>query len=304
MENKDKEAFLKNWDISSHPNAISELSPKEFAEDLLLIRQGLPLKETTHLITWWRTAAAIAAVLAIFFTFYLTWPGLQDDMHSGTLSALKVAPGQKKQLMLADGSKVWVNAGSELRYPEKFIGNTREIYLSGEAYFDVHHDPSKPFIIHTANVVTTVLGTAFNIREDKTKHTIEVTVARGRVSVANGDRMLGIITPDQQISFNTSSEKVIQQNVDALKIASWQKTDLQFEDVTFAEVAKRLEERFGVKISFANEKIKACRFTGASLTGEKLDEVLKTICGFNNASYQTRDDGSIIIDGPGCNNQP
>ena len=249
----------------------------------------------------WRRLAAVAAVLAICFTLYLEWPALQSLVHSTQLTALTVPLNQQKQIKLADGSKVWINSNSQLKYPQQFNGKTREVYLSGEAYFDIKHDAGKPFIIHTGKVITTVLGTAFDIKEDKISHTVVVTVTRGKVSVANGDRQLGIITPNQQISYNLLDSKSTQTEVDAKQAIAWQKTDLHFEDITFAEAALELEERFNVKINFSNDKIKDCRFTGTALKGEKLDKILKVICAFNNATYQTKSDGSIVINGSGCN---
>ena len=249
----------------------------------------------------WRRIAAVAAVLAIFFTLYLEWPSLQNRLHPVQLTALTVPVNQQKQITLADGSKIWVNAGSQLKYPQQFNGETREVYLSGEAYFDIKHDASKPFIIHTGKIITTVLGTAFDIKEDKISHTIQVTVTRGKVSVANGKKRLGVITPNQQISFNLLDSKFVQTEVDANQAIAWQKSELHFEDITFAEAASQLQQRFNVKINFSNDKIKNCRFTGTALRGEKLDKILKVICAFNNATYQTKPDGSIIIDGNGCN---
>jgi ferric-dicitrate binding protein FerR (iron transport regulator) len=248
----------------------------------------------------WKYIAAAAAVLAIFFTAYLEWPVLQNRLHSVSLTALHVPVNQKKQVTLADGSRIWINAGSELKYPGVFNGKTREVYLAGEAYFDIQHDVSKPFIIHTGKVITTVLGTAFNIKEDKNQHTVVVTVTRGKVSVANGNEPLGIITPNQQISFNTDNNQHSQVNVDAKQAIAWQENDIHFDDITFADAAKQLQQRFKVKINFANEKIKNCRFTGTALEGQKLDSILKVICAFNNATYQTMADGSISINGPGC----
>ena len=249
----------------------------------------------------WRRLAAVAAVLAIFFTLYLEWPALQSFLHPVQLTALTVSLNQQKQITLADGSKVWVNAGSQLKYPQQFNGKTREVYLSGEAYFDIKHIANKPFIIHTGKVVTTVLGTAFDIKEDKINHTIKVTVIRGKVSVANGNKQLGILTPDQQISFNLLNSKATQMEVDAGQAIEWQKAELHFEDVTFAEAASQLQQRFNVKINFSNDKVKNCRFTGTALKVEKLDKILKVICAFNGATYQTKADGSILIDGAGCN---
>lgn len=249
----------------------------------------------------WRRIAAVAAVLAVFSMVYLEWPALQNRRHPVQLTALTVPLNQQKQITLADGSHVWINASSKLKYPQQFNGKTREVYLSGEAYFDVQHDASKPFIIHTGKTVTTVLGTAFDIKEDKTKHTIVVTVTRGKVSVANGKKLLGVITPNQQISFNVLDSKAFQTEVDANQAIAWQKNELHFEDITFAEAALQLQQRFHVKINFSNDKIKDCRFTGTALKGEKLDKILKVVCAFNNAIYQTKTDGSIMIDGAGCN---
>ncbi|SEA51393.1 FecR family protein [Pedobacter hartonius] len=258
----------------------------------------LPLPGKKRLL--WQRIASIAAALLISFALYLEWQPIKMHFQPVQFNTLHVPPKHKKQVHLADGSQVWINEGSELKYPEIFEGRTREVYLSGEAYFDIAHNAAKPFIIHTGKVVTTVLGTAFNIREDQNNHTVVVTVTRGKVSVADEHKLLGIIIPDQQISFNTSKNEVVKAVVDAQQVIAWQHSDLHFEDVSFAEAALKLQQRFNVKISFSNEKLKNCRFTGTSLNGEKLEKILKVICAFNNASYQTRPDGSILIGGKGC----
>ncbi|GAB2982315.1 FecR domain-containing protein [Mucilaginibacter puniceus] len=295
-------SLLESWYLKHNIHSIKELSLSEFNEDLELIGRGLPLYVPVRKIKWLPSVTAAAAILIIFFSVYIGWPVLQNRLHPIQLTALHAPVNQKKQITLPDGSQIWVNAGSELRYPALFNGKNREVYLNGEAYFDIKHDADRPFIIHTGNVLTTVLGTAFNIKEDIHTHTVQVTVTRGKVSVADDNQQLAILTPNQQIIFNTASKQIVKQAVDATQVIAWQKTDLQFDDVTFAEASKKLEQRFRVRIDFANERIKGCRFSGASLNGEKLDRVLKTICDYNNATYKTQPDGSIIIDGPGCNN--
>lgn len=249
----------------------------------------------------WLRIGATAAVLTICFSLYLGTPLFQNRLRPVKFGILKVPASQKKAITLADGSRVWVNTGSELRYPRAFNGKKREVYLSGEAYFDIHHDVTKPFIIHTGNLSTTVLGTAFNIKEDKNKHTIQVTVTRGKVSVADGRRLLGVLIPNQQIRFNTLNAEASQSNVNANEVISWKQDDLHFEDVSFGQAIARLEQHFNVKISISNPKLKNCRFTGTSLNGEELNNILKVMCAFNNATYQTKSDGSILIDGEGCN---
>lgn len=246
----------------------------------------------------WRSIAAVAAVVLVAFLF-LQSP-LRRAQDSTQLIALITQPTQKKQVRLADGSLVWVNAGSTLRYPKIFSGGLREVYLSGEAYFDIAHDASKPFIIHTGTTITRVLGTAFNIKEDKKTHTIKVTVTRGKVSVADGDHLLGILTPDQQISFNSENNKVVKAHVDAEQAISWRQKDLQFEDISFGDAVAQLQEQFHVKIAFSNDKLRNCRFSGTSLNGEELNKVLDVICAINKATYTENTDGSILIKGVGC----
>ena len=249
---------------------------------------------------WWGTVAAVAAMVAIVFGVYINWPAIQNNINPVQLTVLNVPANQKKQVVLADGSIIRVNSFSQIKYPKVFNRKAREVYLSGEAYFDIKHDATRPFIIHTGKVVTTVLGTAFNIKEDNQLHTIVVTVTRGKVSVANGKQQLGVITPNQQISFDVVSNKVMQAAVDTKQIIAWE-GDIHFDDIAFADAAAQLQDRFKVKISFTNEKVKACRFTGTALKADKLDDILKVICALNNATYQTKPDGSILIDGPGCN---
>lgn len=248
----------------------------------------------------WKMAVAAAAAAIILFTAYLEWSVFNPLLPQNRMTALTVPANQKKQIILADGSKIWVNEGSELKYPKKFDGQTREVYLKGEAYFDIQHDATKPFIIHTGKLITTVLGTAFNIREDQTLHTIVVTVTRGKVGVTNGKQQLGIIRPNQQISFNSIQETSVQTRVNAQSVIAWQEKDMHFDDLTFAEAALQLQKRFHVKINFSNDHLKNCRFSGTALTGDQLDKILKVICSFNHATYQQRPDGSILIDGPGC----
>ena len=257
----------------------------------------IPIK---RLKTLWRSIAAVAAVLIIFFSVYLIQSTSDNQEALVEQTVLKTAANQKQELALADGSKVWVNSGSELTYPKTFDGKTREVYLSGEAYFDIKHDVTRPFLIHTGKVITTVLGTAFNIKEDKTSHTVVITVTRGKVSVGDGNKTLGILTPNQQISYNIDSQTTIQAQVDVASVIAWQQQEIRFEDITFANAAAILEKRFKVKITFSNEKVKKCQFTGAALTGDNLDKILKVQCAFNGATYKTNPDGSIIIDGPGC----
>lgn len=257
----------------------------------------IPRKKTTMRL--WQNVAAVAAILAFFVTLVANWSAIRNGDDPLKLTILSVPVNQKKKITLDDGSIVWINSSTEFKYPKKFNGRTREVYLSGEAYFDIHHNAAKPFIVHTGKVITTVLGTAFNINAHKDLSTVVVTVTRGKVSLADQDRLLGYISPNQQITYNIKEKIERKIAIDAKSIA-WQ-GDLYFDDMTFEEAAGLLEQRFKVKITFTNSKVRNCRFSGTALEGNNLDQVLKVICAFNHAVYKHNTDGSISIDGNGCN---
>lgn len=243
--------------------------------------------------------AAAAAVLFIALSVYFGWPLLEKGRLSADLTAVTVPDHQKKQVILPDGSKVWLNEGSKLEYAKAFNGKSRTVYLSGEAYFDIQHDSSKPFLIHTGKLLTTVLGTAFNIKADE--QTLVVTVTRGKVKVEDDGKLLSILTPNQQVSVNLSNSAFTEKTVDAKAVINWQDSDLLFDDITFGDAVLQLQQHFHVRITFNNDQLKNCRFSGSALNGDNLEKILKVICAFNHARWETKSDGSIIIDGPGCN---
>jgi transmembrane sensor len=298
-ENRNSESGWSKLDKASKDQWLSGV----FEDIQRSIHQGdatvVPLHQKKNLFKW-QNIAAVAAITLLFSTLFIAWPILKEDFAVSELTSVTTPNNEKKLIVLSDNSRVWANAGTTIKYSKEFDDEKREVWLTGEAYFDIHHDTRHPFIIYTGKLVTTVLGTAFNIKEDKKQHTIAVTVTRGKVSVANSNRILGILSPNQQITFNTDKNKGIQQTVDARQIIAWKQNDLHFEDVSFAAAAKQLEQYFGVNISFANEKLKTCRFTGTSIKGENIEKILKVICEFNNAIYKMDANGDIIIYGEGC----
>lgn len=249
---------------------------------------------------WWKNWVAVAAIITAFLVIFSFWPYLTEEFSSPTLVHLKMPEATKQQITLSDGSRVWINAGSELKYAAEFKGDTREVYLSGEAYFDIKKDPKHPFIVHTGKLTTTVLGTAFNIKTDAKNKQIKVTVTRGKVKVSNGKQTLGLLIPDQQMVYNTADQTYQQYKVDATKSINWLPNDLFFDNATFGEAAKILGERFNVKIEFANEQIKNCRFSGTAMAHKEIEEILEVICRFNNSTYK-RERNTITISGNGCN---
>jgi transmembrane sensor len=248
----------------------------------------------------WQSIAAIAACVAIFVTLFLERTDIYHSFTHDSLVTVNAPAEQKMEITLSDGSSVWINAGSELKYPKAFNGKTREVYLSGEAYFDIKHSASKSFIVHTGKIITTVLGTAFNINAPNTSEKVIITVTSGKVSVSNQKQLIAFLTPNQQITYNTKGDTHTEEVVDVSEAIAWQQSDMHFEDITFQEAAKTLEQRFKLKILFANDKIKNCRFSGTALKGNNIDQILRVLCAFNKASYRYSTNNIIIVDGAGC----
>lgn len=255
----------------------------------------------------WIIWAAASLLLGIFaFWFYSSNSESSNKAKQAQAIASRTNPviklatiNEHKKIKLPDGSIVILNNGSKLEFPKNFSGNTREIILEGEGYFDIKHNAEKPFIVHTGKISTTVLGTAFNIKAYDKENNVVVTVTRGKVMVKNENKTLGIIVPDQQIVFNKTEMESSLSPVVASKIVEWQEKDLYFDDVTMDEAASQLAKRFNIKIKFASEESRSCRFTATFLKGESLEEILEVITSFNHITYQKKA-GEIIISGNGC----
>ncbi|TKC58035.1 DUF4974 domain-containing protein [Pedobacter hiemivivus] len=163
--------------------------------------------------------------------------------------------GQRAKITLADGTLVYMGPASTLKYPEQFSDSTRVIALKGEAFFEVAHNPQKPFIIHTQNIRTQVLGTSFKVNAIKGRP-FEVQVATGKVRV---DRVnpgqtehLAVLTPGQQVTLSSLNSTAILGQVAVQDVRGWKNSKLVFKDQSIGEIAGQLERAYDVQFSFKN----------------------------------------------------
>lgn len=247
--------------------------------------------------TWLKVAAAVVLIAAASI-FYLDRAQL---MKPDVVAIPKVIRQTAHRfLTLPDGTSVILKGASRLSYSGKLNGATREVRLVGEGYFDVRHDASRPFIIHTGEIQTTVLGTAFDIKAIEGENKVLVTVTRGKVKVGSRGAVYGIITPNQQMICNVETQQYSQSKVNADQVVAWKDEDIYFDDVTVAEIAKTLEERFKVNIKFGNESIKSCKLSATFLKKQSLTQVLEVIKQFNQVNYSFNDPQTILLTGDGC----
>lgn len=228
----------------------------------------------------------IAALLLLAAGTYLFFAGRQSKSDPRTFAA---AYGEKKNLQLPDGSVVILNAGSKISIPDNFGVHTRDIYLKGEAFFDVKHNKALPFIVHTADMDVKALGTAFNVKAYPADKMTEASLVRGLVEVTlkKDQNQKVLLHPNQKIQWKQEREdkkgqltglqndkkmiplstgNLIQQltktDSDDIKEIAWTENKLVFADESFAEIASQLERWYGVKLEFMNDEIRQYRFTG------------------------------------------
>lgn len=254
--------------------------------------------------TWGRVAAIFGVILLVAGAYW----GLSKKDRSGRqaepelAAADKSSPLNKKEIIhLPDGSTVIMNADSKLDYPAVFAGKTREVYLSGEGFFEIVHLPGKPFLVHTGKVRTRVLGTAFDIKAYPADEAIEVTVTQGKVQVLKGNRELVLLLDNQQLRFTKKSEDIrLRQIADIKSVIAWKPEEIRFDDISLLEAASRIGERFNMKVEFVNPAVKDCRITATFYGDDMLNEMMTVICGVSQSNF-TIFDNKIIIDGKGCN---
>ena len=293
------------WEKVKKENVSYPVEWERMYQEVIHTEDKLPAISRNSNRSWLKIAAAALILFTGTLLYrYLSYrPAIIPNTEHETVASIKkdksAGTAKKQTIHLPDGSTVILNAESHLDYPSAFSGKTREIYLSGEAYFDVKHDPAKPFLVHTGKIITRVLGTAFDIRAYPEDESINVTVTRGKVQVLKENKSLGLITANQQISFSKTTEVAVQKTVDSKSLVAWKPEEIAFNDVSMLDAAKKIEERFDVEIAFANPLIKNCRVTATFSADDMLDEMLTVICGVTKSQY-TIQNNKIIINGKGC----
>jgi ferric-dicitrate binding protein FerR (iron transport regulator) len=183
-----------------------------------------------------------------------------------------------KYLLLPDSTQVWLNAGSSLEFPGHFNEQKREVFLSGEAYFDVKHADKIPFIIHTGKVSTTVLGTAFNIKAYPDRKSIIVSVSRGKVSVSRDDELIATLTKGQQVKLSSGDNHITEKNIALTEVAAWQQGNMVYEDERFEDIIADLERTYNVSIRVDNTSIRNLQVSTSFRREIGIEQALEVLC--------------------------
>ena len=210
-----------------------------------------------------------------------------------TMHSLYVPRGSEFQLVLADGTRVYLNSGTRLDYPTGFGPESRTVTLDGEAFFDVVSDASRPFIVRTPGMDITVTGTLFNIMSYEGEPA-EATLVEGTVSVVAGEYPSIVLSPGQQARIETTSKKPEIRQVNVNDYTSWTRGVFTFRDMQLKDLALRLERWYDVKISFTDPAVADMRFTGAIEKDKPLENLLALVEKSAGIDF-TEKEGQIIL---------
>jgi len=257
------------------------------------------------------TAAAMVAA-GLFFTinYFVT-------NRDGGIKTYAAAYGERKNIQLPDGSIVTLNAGSNIKINKKYGTTTRDVYLEGEAFFEVKHDTGLPFIVHTPAMDVKALGTAFNVKAYLNEKTTETALIRGLVEVTlkEDNNLKMLLYPNQKIEWqhqNANSnlsiakkvtatnvtdslkKKLMVTNTGDIKEIAWKENKLIFDDEDFDDIAILLERWYGAKINFKDSSIRNYRFTGI-FEKEDLNTVLDFLKESRSFNYTIERGETLII---------
>jgi ferric-dicitrate binding protein FerR (iron transport regulator) len=210
---------------------------------------------------WLTHAAAILLIPVLAFLFYTLSEKKTESLRYANLAVDSleiISPiGSRTIVQLSDGSVVHLNYGSKLKYPQLFSGDTREVKLVGEGFFEVAHNPEKPFIVKTGSLNVKALGTAFNVLAYADDDVIETTLVNGKVVLEQQEmegsiRTIGCMKPGQHVQYNVETENISSCYVNVEEYTAWKEGKLMFIDTPIEEVTEKLGRMFNVDIELAD----------------------------------------------------
>lgn len=292
---KEFEEFFAYINEASHNELIRELIKKAYDEtgqsnsSLTYVNEGGTLiipepawneQQVTRLQP--RKKKRVFIALAASVVVLLTGVGwLMNRPVQKQVSALDkkiTRRSEYKYMLLPDSSQVWLNAASTLEYPHQFASGKREVFLTGEAYFDVKHADKQPFLIHTGKVTTLVLGTAFNIKAYPGRENIIVSVSRGKVRVNYDEKEVATLTPGQQVKVSNTNKPVVQKKIAPAETAPWQQGNLVYDDETINDIVADLERIYDVTIRVQNETLGSERISTSFKREIGIEHALQVLC--------------------------
>ena len=206
---------------------------------------------------------------------------------------LNVPYGEKYSIVLPDGTKVFLNAGTTLRYPDHFEGGSREVYLNGEAYLEVTKDAEHPFVVKTEEVEVKVLGTVFNVNAYPEGEWVRTTLVEGKVEAVCGGRLF-VMEPGMQVAYSKGTGETEYKKVDTHLFTSWKDGYYEFEEMELGELMPLLGRWYAVGVDFEEPELKRLKFSGRLQRYETVADLVKMLEYTGDVVFEVKNDRILV----------
>ncbi|MFA5330697.1 MAG: FecR domain-containing protein [Prolixibacteraceae bacterium] len=274
------------WENSRKPFSASEIRVDREKMKDKLIEQLSQTSKVRNLRLWFVRAAAI---LALPVMLGLGWYLGNSDNTGETQQCEVTAPkGQISKCVLADGTQIWLNAGSTITYDPVLRGETREVKLNGEAYFKVSKNEHKPFIVTTEHARIKVLGTVFNLKAYSGEDKVETTLEEGNVEFSLiGSKTAPVeLKPGEQVVYDIAKKQIEVGSVDTYLHTAWKDGKYVFKDADLQTIIQELEKLYDVRIHVKDDKLLGIRFRGMFEYEENIFSAMETLEAITNLKYR------------------
>lgn len=258
--------------------------------DLLKVKANF--SKNSGMKRWLTSYQRIAAILLVPFIVYSVWSFYTNAMGTGpsiSMKSMETSYGVRSQILLADGTKVFLNSGSKLFYPEEFTGNTREVRLEGEAYFEVESDVKHPFYVELGGMKLKATGTKFNITNYQVGQNAYIFLEHGKVELVTGfgakEVQQVIMKEGEVVMYNRVKRQYQVNGTDGQRYLGWKEGKLIFRNDNIRDVASRLGYWYNAEITVTDETLYEYIFT-ATFKYETLEEALKLLSYSSPISYR------------------
>jgi ferric-dicitrate binding protein FerR (iron transport regulator) len=273
-----KEELLRGIEAANTPLAQEPNYKKLFVQLWRKIEQNNKKNTSKTRFLYGFAKIAAAVVIGLFIGLYIH--SIETKRTEPVYYAAHSPKGSVSEMILPDGSVIFLNAGSKIRYSVDGANGQREVFLSGEAWFDVARNEKKPFLVHTPYYDVKVTGTKFNVKAYDSDEIVTTTLEEGQVIVQSGDNLKLSdnisLHPGEQVVFHKKDKSAVVKNVNTKWYTSWKDNKLVFVNMDLKELVVLLERKYGVEIEVTNKEILDLHFDG-TIKNETIIEFLEIV---------------------------
>ena len=297
----EEEVRIRQWMEHSPENRRKFLKERKIFDSMLLLGDEKTIEEKMRHKSWSLSSLGtelikIAAAVAVTLGLSLLYQFVSDKNGVVPMQSIYVPTGQRVNITLSDGTNVWLNACSEMTYPASFSEDIRRVSLKGEAYFDVSKDVEHPFVVQTKKCDIKVLGTEFNVRVNEAESDCEFSAAllEGSIELTNKMEPGPSIRLAPMQKAELKGDKMVVDSISDLDDYRWKEGLICFEDIRFADLMKRFEKTYDIRIVIQNKSLHDYKCSGKCRVSDGVDFILQVLQRSTRFTFSRSDDNTII----------